>query len=389
MKLKRGLFVSVILIAFGVLISSCALSSSSSSSSSSAFPSSTGSSSSSSAVSYVTNVHVITLAGTGVSGANDGVTNTASFNHPSGVAMDSSGNIYIADTMNEKIRIITTAGIVSTFAGSGNSSMYYMNIIMNGFSNTNTFYNPTGVAVDSTGNVYVADMWDQVIRKISPPGITTIFAGLISSGCGVAGYANGGALTAAEFNYPTGVAVDSTGNVYVADFTNNVIRKITSGIVSTLAGSGAFGDADGTGTAASFNYPISVAVDSSGNVYVADTNNNKIRKITPAGVVSTLAGSGAAGYTDGISNTASFNSPIGVAVDSHGNVYVADTGNHKIREITTAGVVFTLAGSGANGDDDGSGTTAAFYNPTGIAVDSSGNIYVSDTGDNKIRKITH
>jgi sugar lactone lactonase YvrE len=184
------------------------------------------------------------------------------------------------------------------------------------------------------------------------------------------------------------VAVDSSGNVYVADYGNNMIRKITSaGVVTTLAGSSTTsGSADGTGTAASFNNPMGVAVDSSGNVYVAD-GNNMIRKITSAGVVTTLAGTIAGGSANGTGTAASFNNPTGVAVDSSGNVYVADCSNFMIREITSAGVVTTLAGSTTYGSANGTGTAARFYNPNGVAVDSSGNVYVADYDNNMIRKI--
>ena len=192
------------------------------------------------------------------------------------------------------------------------------------------------------------------------------------------GYTDGTG-TSAQFNNPIGVAVDGAGNVYVADRYNHRIRKITtSGVVSTLAGSGTSGYADGTGTSAQFSNPTGVAVDGAGNVYVADQVNHRIRKITTSGVVSTLAGSGTSGYTDGTGTSAQFNYPTGVAVDGAGNVYVADQGNHRIRKITTSGVVSTLAGSGTSGYTDGTGTSAKFSYPTGVAVDGAGNVYVAD-----------
>jgi len=183
-----------------------------------------------------------------------------------------------------------------------------------------------------------------------------------------------------------GVAVDANGTVYVADTFNNKIRKITAaGVVSTLAGTGAQGSADGAGAAATFNFPYRVAVDANGTVHVADTNNRKIRKIT-AGVVSTLAGTGAQGSADGAGDAATFSSPFGIAVDANGTVYVMDA--NKIRKITGAGVVSTLAGTGAQGSADGAGAAASFSNPSSIAVDANGNVYVADWGNNKIRKIT-
>ncbi|HTW74975.1 MAG TPA: hypothetical protein VMD56_08680 [Steroidobacteraceae bacterium] len=240
-----------------------------------------------------------------------------------------------------------------------------------------------GFAVDSAGKVYVADYGHDEICEITPAGVVTTLAG-----SGVQGDADGTG-SAASFSYPESVALDSAGNVYVADYGNNQIRKITpAGMVTTLAGSGVKGDTDGTGSAASFNGPEGVAVDSAGNVYVADDGNNEIRKVTPAGLVTTLAGLGAQGDADGTGKAASFNGPEGVAVDSAGNVYVADYGNNEIRKITPAGVVTTLAGSGAQGDADGTGRAASFDGPEGVAVDSAGNVYVGDEFNDRIREVS-
>ena len=238
---------------------------------------------------------------------------------------------------------------------------------------------PFGVAVDAAGNVYVADAGNHRIRKVTAAGVVTTLAG-----SGVAGD-DDGTGTAAQFDLPSGVAVDAAGNVYVADAGNHRIRKITAaGVVTTLAGS-TFGYLDGTGAAAQFNSPFGVAVDAAGNVYVADTNNERIRKITAAGVVTTLAGS-TFGYVDGTGAAAKFNFPLGVAVDAVGNVYVADAQNNRIRKITAAGVVTTLAGS-TLGFADGTGAAARFANPFGVAVDAAGNIYVADTANHRIRQI--
>jgi sugar lactone lactonase YvrE len=242
------------------------------------------------------------------------------------------------------------------------------------------FYYPYGVAVDGSGNVYVADTGNHRIRKITASGNVTTLAG---AGYG---YANSQG-TAARFASPTGVAVDGSGNVYVADQDNNRIRKIdVGGNVSTLAGSGTEGYANSQGTAARFASPRGVAVDGSGNVYVADTRNNRIRKIDSGGNVTTLAGSGTEGNADGQGTGASFYYPSGVAVDGSGNVYV--TTSNRIRKIDVGGNVTTLAGSATGGGfADGQGTAARFGYLNGVAVDGNGNVYVADTSNYKIRKI--
>ena len=317
-------------------------------------------------------VTVSTLAGS-TQGYTDGTGTSAQFDLPAGVAVDGAGNVYVADEYNHRIRKITASGVVSTLAGSTQG-------YTDGTGTSAQFSYPTGVAVDGAGNVYVADQSNHRIRKITTSGVVSTLAGSAS------GYTDGTG-TSAKFAYPTGVAVDGAGNVYVADRYNQRIRKITaSGVVSTLAGS-TQGNADGTGTSASFDNPSGVAVDGAGNVYVADRSNHRIRKITTSGVVSTLAGS-TYGYTDGTGTSAQFSYPYGVAVDGAGNVYVADLYNHRIRKITASGVVSTLAGNGTYGYTDGTGTSAQFSYPTGIAVDGAGNVYVGDYVNHRIRKIT-
>ena len=270
------------------------------------------------------NGDVTTLAGTGSKGDTDANGTSASFNSPTGVAVDGSGNVYVADYDNHKIRMIAPNGDVTTVAGSGNQG----NTDANGTSAS--FNSPFGVAVDGDDNVYVADARNHKIRKIAPNGDVTTLAGTGSAGNTDA---NG---TFASFNYPYGIAVDGDDNVYVADAGNYKIRKIArNGDVTTVAGSGNQGNTDANGTSASFKFPVGVAVDGSGNVYVSDAGNHKIRKIAPNGDVTTLAGTGSAGNTDANGTFASFNSPYGVAVDGDDNVYVSDVGNHKIRKITT------------------------------------------------------
>ena len=275
---------------------------------------------------------VSTLAG-GPAGYADGTCAAAQFNGPSGVAVDLYGNVYVADSFNNCIRIITVRGMVSTLAGSGVAG------INDGTGTSAYFNNPTGVALDGSGNVYVADKGNNCIRKIDSGKRVTTLAGNGRSGFG--GYADGTG-TSAQFNSPSGVAADLSGNVYVADQGNNCIRKITAlGEVSTLAGSVTAGYADGQGAAAQFNRPSGVALFSRstvngnviGNLYVADQGNNRIRKITPVGVVSTLAGSGTQGGINGTGASAQFNGPSGVAVDGSGTVYVADFGNQRIQVV--------------------------------------------------------
>lgn len=320
---------------------------------------------------------VSTFAGSGAEGGADGTGTAATFYRPVAIAADSAGNMYVAEESGSKIRKMTPTAEVTTFAGSGTFGD------ADGTGLAASFSSPTGVAVDSSGNVYVADAWTSTIRKITPAAVVTTFAG----SSGVNGYADGTG-SAARFNSPTGVATDIAGNVYVADQGNRRVRKITpAGDVTTLAGGSACGSCDGTGSAAGFEQPVGVAVDSAGNVYVADATGNRIRKITPLAVVSTLAGNGSQGSADGVGTAATFLTPWGVAVDSAGNVYVADLGNNKIRKITPAAVVSTLAGTGLEGSSDGVGSAATFYQPSGLRVDSAGNVYVADHINNKIRKI--
>jgi len=325
---------------------------------------------------------VTTFAGS-TEGFADGTGAAAMFNQPSGVAVDSSGIVYVGDTLNNRIRKITPAGVVTTFAGSDTRGH------KDATGTEAQFKHPGGVAVDSSGTVFVADYGNHCIRKITQAGVVTTLAGTHTDD----GFKDATG-TEARFTRPSGVAVDSSGNVYVADSGNHRIRKITpEGVVTTFAGSGTAGSEDGTGTDAQFKAPGGVAVDSSGNVFVADYNNHRIRKITPADriedrVVSTLAGDGTADFADGAGTTAQFNSPNGVAVDSSGTVYVTDKENHRIRKITQAGVVSTLAGR-TSGYKDGTGTDAQFKNPDGVAVDSSGTVYVADTLNHRIRKIEY
>jgi sugar lactone lactonase YvrE len=330
--------------------------------------------------------NVSPLAGqVGVGGYVDGVGTQAQFRLPKSVATDLAGNLYVADTANNTIRKITPEGVVSTLAGD-----FANHGSTDGPGGTNDiarFSAPFGLAVDRLGTVYVADMANNLIRQITPDGVVSTLAGLAETPGGKDGPGSN-----ASFRNPWAVAVDNQGCVFVADMSNDTIRKITpAGVVSTLAGQTLVpGSADGAGSQAQFNSPRGVAVDNAGNVYVSDSANNAIRKITTSGVVSTLAGlPGYPGSMDGRGDNARFWNPQGLVVDDNGNLLVADTDNNAIRKITPDGLVTTLAGptTVAGGDTNNAGEAVHFNSPGGVAVDHAGNIYVADTASHVIRKM--
>ena len=324
---------------------------------------------------------VTTLAGSGIAGYADGSGTTTQFHAPNSLAVDAAGNVYVADSGNNAIRKITSGGTVTTLAGLAGTGGS-----ADGSGSAARFNFPTGIAIDSAGYLYVADYGNHTIRKVSPAGDVSTLAGLAGSSGSVDGTGNG-----ARFANPNGVAVDAAGNVYVADYFNSTVRKVSpAGAVTTLAGlAGNNGAADGNGSAARFNYPLGVAVDTSGNVYVLDSDNNAIRQISPTGDVTTVAGTASTGSADGPGFIAHFNFPTSVAVDSSGTVTVADERNNTIRQITSTGTVSTLAGSTRSfGSSDGTGSSALFHHPFGVAADNSGNIYVADYLNSTVRKIT-
>ncbi len=426
-------------------------------------------------------------------------------NGPQGLALDATGNLYIADSLNNRVRIVSPQGVISTFAGTGASSPGGGGTFNDGGLAINALLRlPNGVFVDKSGNVYIADTGDNLIRKVTPNGIinsvagdgfggfwgdtapavlaglknpmdmtvdssgnifiadsangaireVTASTGLITTVVGTptaigdtgdggpatsaalitpysvwldssgniyfvqngdsrvrkvtvatgvitglggnqtSGYSgDGSTATKAQMNFPTGGAMDSSGNIYVADSLNHRIRKINNGTISTIAGNGilSYSGDGGPANSAELNTPQSVAVDSSGNYYIADTANNVVRKVTSSGTITTLAGTGTAGYggDGGAASAAQLNRPQGVAVDSGGNVYVADSQNARIRKIS-AGSISTVAGNGSPGfgGDGGAATAAQLYVPTGVAVDSAGNLFIADFTNNRVRKVS-
>jgi len=306
-------------------------------------------------------------------------------------------SLYIADSSNNVIRQISASmnGIITTIAG--NNTVGYAGA--GGTATSAQLHSPVSVAVDTSGNIYVVDQWNAVIRKVTiSTGILTTIAGTLTptppSNWGYSG--DTGPATSAELDSPYNVALDSSGNLYIADYGNNRIRKVTvaTGIIATVAGTGTAGYSGdgGAATSAKINYPDNVAVDVYGNIYIADTANNRIRKVTVAtGIITTAAGTGTAGYSgDGAAATsAKIDNPWGVAVDGSGNIYIGDEFNYRIRKVTAAtGFISTIAGTGVSGysGDYGPATSAKISAPTGIALDSSGNLYFPD--GMRIRKVT-
>jgi sugar lactone lactonase YvrE len=321
-------------------------------------------------------VYVSTFVGGSWGAFGDGTGTNAFFNSPRSSVIDASGNLYIADWNNHSIRKVTPAGVVTTLAGTGAAGF------ANGTGSVAQFNYPSGIAIDASGNLYVADTQNQRIRKITPAGVVSTFAGTA-----VYGLTNGPSA-GAQFANPYGVATDASGNVYVADRDNNCIRKISGGFVTTLAGSGTAGFADGVGASAQFNYPTDVALNSAGEVVVADGGNNRIRKISTGGSVTTVAGSGTFGSLNGVGSAVQFKAPSGITIDNNDNVYVAEPPANFIRKISPVGVVTNITHNGISGSLDGIDTVARFSNPTDVSVDASGTIYVVDNNNHRIRKLS-
>ncbi|MFF4225094.1 RICIN domain-containing protein [Streptomyces abikoensis] len=331
---------------------------------------------------------ISTVAGTGVAGfgGDNGPAVSAQLNRPYGIAVDSTGALYFSDFNNHRVRKITTDGKVSMFAGTG----------VAGFSGDNgpavsaQLYYPREVTTDSAGAVYIADQGNHRVRKVAVDGsISTV------AGAGVAGFSgDGGQATAARLNTPLGVAVDSTGTLYISDYGNHRVRKVTAdGKISTVAGTGAAGFAGDGGPAlsAQLRNPHGVAVDGAGSLYIADIGNHRVRKVAVDGSISTVAGAGVAGFSGdgGQATAARLNTPVGMVVDSTDSLYIADHGNHRVRKVAADGNISTVAGTGTAGfsGDNGPAASAQLYNPFGLAVDCVDTLYIADHVNNRIRKV--
>jgi uncharacterized protein (TIGR03437 family) len=328
------------------------------------------------------------FAGNGLTsgGGDGGLAVGASLSYPAGLAFDSSGNLYIVDVFNSNVRKVDTNGIISTVAGDGGQGGFSGD---GGLATQALLANPQGVAVDKSGNLYIVDRGNQRIRMVNASsGIISTIAG--SSTTGYSG--DGGPAAQATFNLPSSIAIDASGNLYIADTNNWAIRRIsTSGIITTVAGNGqyGYGGDNGQATKAKLAGPTGVAVDASGNLYIADSGNERIRYVNSSGVIATIAGTGVAGFSgDGSAATAArFSNPVAVALDASGNVYVADLDNNRIRRFALGGTVTTFAGT-TNSVGDGGPSTQARVEPWAVAVDSAGNLYIADRSEQRVRKVT-
>ncbi len=306
---------------------------------------------------------VSSFAGSGVMSYKNGTLLEANFANPMGITIDEDGNVYVADAHNNLIRKISTDGQVSTLAGSRQEGK------KDGPSSQASFFYPTALVAAPNGIIYVADTRNNLIRKISKTGeVTTLRTNLL-------------------FDSPHGMAIDHDNNIYITDW-HDQIRKISQdGSITLFAGSGEKGAFNADRLSASFYLPQGMVFDKNNNLFICDTYNNQIRKIDSAGMVTTYAGKKKKGEKNGSLEEAMFYHPTGIAIDTAGNLYIADTGNNLIRKINTRGNVSTLAGSGKRGFDNGSLQQASFWSPIGLVIDQHNNLYISDNENNCIRKI--
>lgn len=334
---------------------------------------------------------ISTVAGDGaLAFAGDGGPATsAALNLPKGMAIDASGALYIADSGNFRVRRVSN-GMITTVAGNGFDGFSGDG----GPATSASFSDVSAVVVDPAGNLYIADPDNRRIRKVTPAGIVSTYAGIGVEGFS----GDGGPATSAMIGRPEAMALDGSGNLYFADSTRQRIRKLdANGTITTVAGNGIEGFSGDGGQAlnASFDFPIGITVDRNGNIYVADGNNNRIRKISPGGIITTFAGNGVAASAHaagdgGLATSASLNIPSDVAVDASGNVYIADSGHNEVRVVNPSGMITTVAGTGQDGfSGDGGAATAAMLNfPWGLVADASGNVFVADRVNSRVRLIS-
>jgi hypothetical protein len=330
---------------------------------------------------------ISTYAGNGTAGysGDDGPALDAAFQYPYGVAVDSSGNLYIADKLNNAIRKVTSSGTISTYAGNG--TLGYSGD--GGQARDAKLNNPGGLALDSNGNLYIADTENNVVREVSPAGIISTVAGNGSGGFS----GDQGPATSAELLGPSGVTVDASGDLYIADSVNNRIRVVSNGVIKTIAGNGNYGFSGDGGPAVSAELatPYGVALDTGGKLYIADYLNNRIRIVSASGVITTYAGNGTEGYSgdNGPATSAELFYPSSVALDKSGNLYISDIYNQRIRMVTSQGIIHTVAGDGTAGfgGDGGSATLAELNHPAAVALDSSGNLYIADANNQRVRVV--
>lgn len=332
--------------------------------------------------------NISTVAGNGNYGfsGDGGPATSASLASPYGVAVDAAGNLYIADISNYRIRKVTPAGVISTIAGNGSSGFSGDG----GAATSASISDVYKVAMDANGNLYIPDYGNNRIRKVAPSGTISTIAGIGSAGFS----GDGGSATGAQLNGPVGIAVDAAGNVFFSDYVNQRIRKVTpTGVISTVAGNGVtgFSGDNGLATNASLRQPLGVGVDAVGRLYIADQGNSRIRRVDASGVISTFAGNGTYGFSGdgGNATAASLATPVDVKADANGNVYIADADNRRIRKVTTGGVISTFAGNGSQGfsGDGGPATSAQLSYAAAIDI-TAGQMHIADAYNNRIRRIS-
>jgi sugar lactone lactonase YvrE len=333
---------------------------------------------------------IYSIAGNGIekSSGDGGPADSAGLAHPDGVAVDAVGNIYISDIYGQRIRKVNTSGIISTIAGGNGHGGFSGD---GGPATSAQLNDPGGLALDGAGNIYIVDNGNNRIRKVNTNGIISTVAGGGSKGLG-----DGGPADSAQLSNPTGITLDGAGNLYIADFGDNLVRKVSiKGIISTVAGGGNKGLGDGGSADSAILYdPSGVAVDASGNIYIASAYGNRIRKVNTSGIISTIAGDGNPsnpGYSGdgGPAINAELSAPLDVKVDGSGNIYIADANNYCIRKINTSGIISTYAGNGIGGysGEGGLATDAKIGYIPAIALDSYGNLYIADIDFNRVQVV--